>query len=82
MAGKDVNEKQLKEMQAAHVKFRQEVGAKIVTASKIKEYCKALGHHCSSGLEEEVADLVYKALWRSILRCDGNNRMTIMKVDL
>jgi hypothetical protein len=82
MAGKNISEKEMKALQAAHVKFRNEVGTKIVTASKIKEYCKALDHHCSSDLADEVADMVYKALWKSITRCDGNNRVTVMKVDL
>jgi len=82
MAGKEISEKEMKAMQAAHMKFRSEVGSKIVTASKVKEYCKALGHHCSAGLEEELADVIYKRLWKAVERCDGNNRMTIMKVDV
>lgn len=82
MAGKNLSEKELKALQTAHTKFREEAGTKIVTASKVKEYCKALDHHCSAELAEEIADLVYKALWKAVVRCDGNNRSTVMPVDL
>lgn len=83
MAGKNLSDKELKALQAAHTAFRADKDAKkIVTASKVKEYCKALDHHCSAELAEEIADLVYKALWKSVVRCDGNNRSTIMPVDL
>ena len=82
MASKNLNEKQMKALQDAHLEFREAAGSRIVTASKIQEYCKALGHRCEGGLETEVAELVYKALWKAVLRCDGNNRSTVKDVDL
>ena len=82
MASKNLSDKELKTMQEAHTKFREETGAKLVVASKVKEYCKALGRRSEAGLEDELADILYKALWKAVSRCDGNNRTTVKSVDI
>ena len=65
----------------AHVDFRKEVGAKILTASKLKEYFKAIGINSSGDLPDGIADVVYKAMWRAMQRAYENGRKTVRPCD-
>lgn len=82
MAAKTLTDKELKAMQAAHIKFREEVGPGLVKASKVKEYFKALGRRSESELVDELSDILYKTMWKAVTRCDGNNRNTVKSVDV
>jgi len=82
MAKKELSTKDVKKMQKAHIEFREEVGEKILTRSKIKEYFKQVGRRCDAKTPEAVADAVYKMLWKSITRCDDNNRGTVRPSDI
>lgn len=82
MAKKELTTAQVKKMQKAHMQFREEVGVKVVTASKIKEYFKAVGRRSDSKTAEAVADMVYKAMWKAVTRCDDNNRGTVRPSDI
>lgn len=82
MAAKTLTDKEMKTLQQAHIEFRKEVGAGLVKASKVKEYFKALGRRSEAELVEELADILYKHMWKAVTRCDGNNRNTVKSVDI
>jgi len=69
-------------MKKAHIEFREQHGAKILTASHIKEYFKALNHRSDGELPEALADELYRVMWKAITRCDNNKRVTVTPGDI
>ncbi len=72
----------INKMKKAHVQFRKVVGAKLLTASKVKEYFKALGLRSDSALAEGIADSLYKAMWKGCTRAMSNKRTTVRSDDI
>jgi hypothetical protein len=65
-----------------HKTFVSEVGTRIITASKIKEYFKEIGIRTSSEMTEFVASEVYKLMKKSAVRALQNGRKTVRPWDL
>jgi len=69
-------------MKKAHIDFRKEVGAKLLTASKIKDYFKSLGLRSEAELAEGIADHLYKVMWKASSRAMSNKRTTVRSDDV
>jgi len=79
---REFTDEDLNLMKKAHVEFRKEVGAKVLTASKLKEYFKALGLRSDSELAEGIADHLYKVMWKACSRAMSNKRTTVRSDDV
>ena len=62
--------------------FVGEVGVRIITASKIKEYFKEMGIRTSGDMNDYVASEVYKIMKKSVVRALQNGRKTVRPWDL
>ena len=62
--------------------FWDEVGAKVVTASKVKQFYSGLGLRVDGQLAEALAKHLTKEMLAAALRCVGNQRATVRPVDL
>jgi len=69
-------------MQKVAAKFYSEVGAKITTASKIKELIKGMGLRMDGELPDYVAKEVIRLIVRAGERTLENKRTTIKPCDL
>lgn len=63
-------------------KFYGDVGAKLVTASKVKELIKGMGLRMDGDLPDELAKEVVKLIVRAATRTVDNKRTTIKPCDL
>jgi hypothetical protein len=71
-----------KEIVRRHKAFVGEVGVRIITASKIKEYFKEMGIRISGDMNDYVASEVYKLMKKSVVRALQNGRKTVRPWDL
>jgi len=69
-------------MTKAATAFWNEVGAKVITASKVKQFYSSMGLRVDGTLAEELAKKVTKDMLSAALRCVGNQRATVRPVDL
>ena len=72
----------LKKMTVARNKFAEENGAKILTASKIKELIKSMGLHSGAEFTDALAKEVYLLVGKAAKRTIGNDRKTVNPKDL
>lgn len=63
-------------------KFYGDVGAKIITASKVKELIKGMGLRMDGDLPDELAKEVVKMIVRAGARTVDNKRTTVKPCDL
>lgn len=71
-----------KELKQAHLAFKKEVGSRILTASRIKEYFKGLDVRSNSEFIDAVANEVYAMLKKCAMRALRNGRKTVRPWDL
>jgi len=62
--------------------FYKEVGPKVVTASKIKQFYASMGLRVDSQLVEALAKDFTKTMLGAAKRCVGNKRGTVRPMDL
>lgn len=72
----------LREIREARDKFADEMGSKIITASKIKELIKSMGLHTSADFVDALAKKNYLDVFKAAKRCVSNDRKTIRPDDL
>ena len=79
---KDFTDADVNKMKKAHITCRKEVGSKILTNSKVKEYFKSLGMRSDKELVDGIADAMYKAMWKGCARAMSNKRSTVRSEDI
>ena len=72
----------LKKMNNARKAFAEEIGTKILTASKVKELVKSMGLRAGTDFADGLARLVYGEVWKASKRCIANDRKTLRASDL
>ena len=74
--------KELKKRKKAHADAIEELGTKIITASKVKAYFKTHDMRMDGDLPTAIAREVYKMLYQAVKRTQGRNSKTIRPLDL
>ena len=75
-----VNKKQLpntKQINERHLKFKEELGVKIIPTSKVRKYYKAIGMRSEKEITVSLSEEIYRWLRKATFRAIRNNRKTV-----
>ena len=74
-----------KKMRELHLKYKNEIGAKLLTTSKVVGYFKSVGQGIRVSKEDvlsALSDEVYGAMFSAMVRALRNNRKTVRSFDV
>lgn len=75
-------QREARERRSTHKRVRSEIGLRIMTASKVKQYFSEQGVRMDAKVMKSVAGEVFEMLYKAVERCHANNRKTVRPSDL